>query len=433
MPAELLKRIRARTAVVGVVGLGYVGLPHARMFANRGFRVVGLDIDPNKVRALNEGRSYVGSVPSSDLTVWRREGLFEATSSYAKLRDADAVILCVPTPLAEDGRPDLSFVRDTARAVGKVLQRGRLVVLESTTYPGTTREVVKPELEQRGLKCGQDFLLAFSPEREDPGNKDWTAGKVPKVVGGFDEASLRAASALYGAAVDRVVEVSSLEVAEAEKLLENIYRCVNIALVNELKMCFDKMGIDVWEVIEAAATKPFGFQKFTPGPGMGGHCIPIDPFYLTWRAREYGFETRFINLAGEINTQMPFYVVERLKAALKRPLAGAKILVLGLAYKKDIDDPRESPSWKIMDLLVSKGACVAYNDPYIPKLPKTRHWSHLELKHVKLTPATLRAQDAVILLTDHTTYDAALIAKHAKLIVDTRNVFRGVQGNVVKA
>jgi len=428
--SALHRKIRERRAVVGVVGLGYVGLPHARLFASKGFPVVGLDVDAAKVRALNAGRSYIGSVPSEEIRSWRR---FRATTRPADLRGCDAIILCVPTPLHEDGQPDLSFVRDTARAVGRTLRRGVLVVLESTTYPGTTREVVKPELERRGLKCGRDFLLAYSPEREDPGNPSFHGANIPKVVGGYDRESLRAAATLYGEAVERVVQVSTLEVAEAEKLLENIYRCVNIALVNELKMCFQKMGIDVWEVIEAAATKPFGFHKFTPGPGMGGHCIPIDPFYLTWRAREFGFETRFINLAGEINTQMPYYVVGRLESALKRPLAGAHVLVLGLAYKKDIDDPRESPAWKVLDLLSRKGAKVVYNDPHIPALPRTRHWPHLDVKHVRLTADALRAQDAVVLLADHAAYDANFIAKHSKLVVDTRNMFAGIKGRIVKS
>jgi len=369
-------------------------------------------------------------VTSDELKSWKD---FTPTTDVKALGKADAIILCVPTPLTDDGRPDLSFVRDTAHAVGGVMQKGALVVLESTTYPGTTRGVVKPELERRGLKCGRDFLLAYSPEREDPGNRSFQGARIPKVVGGFDKASLKAASALYGAAVEKVVGVSGLEVAEAEKLLENIYRCVNIALVNELKLCLDKMGIDIWEVVEAAATKPFGFQKFTPGPGWGGHCVPVDPFYLTWRAREFGFETRFINLAGEINTQMPFWVVARLEGALKKPLAGAKVLVLGLAYKKDIDDPRESPAWKIMDLLAQKGAKVAYNDPHIPSLPKTRHWAHLDVPFAPVTDTSLGSHDAVVLVTDHSSYDYARIAKRARLIVDTRNAFAGLRGNIVKA
>ncbi len=417
------------TQCVGVVGLGYVGLPHAGMFASKGFRVIGLDVDPEKVRRLNAGESYIAAVPSKALKKWK----FEATIDYAKLRDCDAIILCVPTPLHEDGKPDLSFVRSTAASVARQLRKGQLVVLESTTYPGTTREVVLPELEKSGLKVGRDFLLAYSPEREEPGNKVWSGGNIPKVVGGYDKASLDAAVALYGAVCDKVVPVSTMEVAEAEKLLENIYRCVNIALVNELKMCLDKMGVDIWEVIEAAATKPFGFQKFTPGPGMGGHCIPVDPFYLTWRAREFGVDTRFINLAGEINIQMPFYVVRRLEESLKKGLKGAKVLVLGLAYKKDIDDPRESPSWKVMDLLVERGVAVSYNDPYFPKLPKTRQWSHLDVPSVDITPSTLRAHDAVVLLTDHSSYDYKLIAKHTRLVVDTRNAFAGLAGNIVRA
>jgi UDP-N-acetyl-D-glucosamine dehydrogenase len=388
-----------------------------------------VDADPGKVRALREGRSYIGSVHGAELRQWD----FTATTDMRALSDVDAVILCVPTPLAEDGTPDLSYVRDTARAVGKVIRKGTLVVLESTTYPGTTREVVKPELERSGKRCGRDFLLAYAPERDDPGNRLVRPVDVPKVVGGYDRKSLKAAAALYATVVDRVVEVSSLEVAEAAKILENVYRAVNIALVNELKMCFERMGLDIWEVIEAAATKPYGFQKFVPGPGMGGHCIPIDPFYLTWRARQVGFDTRFIRLAGEINAQMPLYVVARLEQALRRPLKGARVLVLGLAYKRDIDDARESPAWTILDALVRKGARVSWHDPHIPRLPRTRRWSHLRVPRREPTVATLRSSDAVLLLTDHSAYDYALIAKRARLVVDTRNAFRGLRGRIEKS
>jgi UDP-N-acetyl-D-glucosamine dehydrogenase len=347
------------------------------------------------------------------------------------------MIICVPTPLTPEGKPDLAPIVNTTKAIAKHLRPGQLVVLESTTYPGTTREVMQPDLEKGGLKCGRDFFLAFSPEREDPGRKDYTNETIPKVVGGMDPESHRAAVALYGAAVKTVVEVSSCEAAEAAKLVENIYRCVNIALVNELKMCFDRMGIDVWEVIRAAATKPFGFQPFYPGPGLGGHCIPIDPFYLSWKAKEFQFTTRFIDLAGEINVQMPYYVVSKLEQALKpRGLRDAKILVLGLSYKKDIDDPRESPSFKVIELLLTKGAKVVYNDPFFPTFPAMRHYRHLKVAPVGLTEKTLAEQDAVVIVTDHSAYDYAWIVEHAKLVIDSRNATKGVEAGrdkIVKA
>jgi UDP-N-acetyl-D-glucosamine dehydrogenase len=425
--------IKSKKAVVGVIGLGYVGLPLVRLFSLKGFRTIGFDIDAAKIEKLQRGESYIKSIDAATLRKMRP--WFTATSDFARLREADAIIICVPTPLLDDGRPDLSFIRMTAQTIGKHLRKGQLVVLESTTYPGTTREILKPELDRRHL----EYFLAFSPEREDPGNKRFTNADIPKVVGGIDARSGKLASALYGSAVVSVVEVSSPEVAESAKLLENIYRCVNIALVNELKMCFDKMGIDVWEVIAAASTKPFGFQPFYPGPGLGGHCIPIDPFYLSWKAKEYQFATRFIDLAGEINVQMPYYVMSKLDEALrakKRPLAGAKILVLGLSYKKDIDDPRESPSFKLIDLLEEKGAVVRTNDPYHPTIPEMRHWRHLKAKPVELSPKVLAAQDAVVLVTDHSSFDYTTIAKHAKLVIDTRNAF-GANGaareKIVKA
>jgi UDP-N-acetyl-D-glucosamine dehydrogenase len=423
--------VRSKKAVVGVIGLGYVGLPLVRLFATKGFRVLGFDVDHAKVEKLARGESYIKSVPAATVRKVRKR--FEPTTDFSRLREADAVIICVPTPLLEDGRPDLSFIRITARTIGQHLRKGQLVVLESTTYPGTTREIMKPELD----KAGVEYLLAFSPEREDPGNKRFTNEDIPKVVGGMDERSRKAAAALYGSAVKRVVEVSSCEVAEAAKLLENIYRCVNIALVNELKMCFERMGIDVWEVIRAASTKPFGFHPFYPGPGLGGHCIPIDPFYLSWKAKEYQFATRFIDLAGEINVQMPFYVVSRLEEALrarKKALAGARVLVLGLAYKKDIDDPRESPAFKVIELLEQKGATVRWHDPFFPKLPAMRHYKHLKAKPVELTEKALADSDAALIVTDHSAYDYAWIAKHAPLVLDTRNACAGVKsGRIVKA
>ena len=423
--------IKARKAVVGVIGLGYVGLPLVRLFALKGFRVLGFDIDPAKIEKLRKGESYIKSIPDSLLKKFKKR--FDATADFSRLKEADAIIICVPTPLYEDSRPDLSYIRATAVSIGKYLRKGQLVVLESTTYPGTTREIMKPELD----KAGVDYLLAFSPEREDPGNKHWTNADIPKVVGGIHERSRKAAAALYGSAVAKVVEVSSCEVAESAKLLENIYRCVNIALVNELKMCFEKMGIDIWEVIAAASTKPFGFQPFFPGPGLGGHCIPLDPFYLSWKAKEYQFATRFIDLAGELNVQMPFYVLARLEQAFKakgKAIGGSKILVLGLAYKKDIDDPRESPAFKVIELLEQKGSAVVCHDPSFKKLPPMRHYKHLKAKTVELTEKELKAADAVVIVTDHTVYDYPWIVKNANLVVDTRNACKQVPSEkVVKA
>jgi UDP-N-acetyl-D-glucosamine dehydrogenase len=425
--------IKTRKAVVGVIGLGYVGLPLVRLFALKGFRVMGFDIDPAKIGKLQKGESYIKSVPSEVLKKIRKR--FEATADFARLKEADAIVICVPTPLYEDSRPDVSYIQKTAVTIGQNLRKGQLVILESTTYPGTTRDILKPELD----KAGVEYLLAFSPEREDPGNRKFTNADIPKVVGGMDDRSRRAAAALYGSAVVRVVEVSSCEVAEAAKLLENIYRCVNIALVNELKMCFEKMGIDIWEVIAAASTKPFGFQPFYPGPGLGGHCIPLDPFYLSWKAKEYDFVTRFINLAGEMNVQMPYYVLNRLEQALRargHALTGARILVLGLAYKKDIDDPRESPAFKVIELLEQKGATVTCHDPSFKKIPPMRHYKHLKAKAVELTEKSLRDVDAAVIVTDHSAYDYAWIVKHAPLVIDTRNACRDVpagRDKVIKA
>ncbi len=431
--SRLAALIRTRKARVGVIGLGYVGLPLVRLFASEGFRVLGFDIDQGKIEKLQRGESYIKSIAAATLRKIRPR--FEATSDFARLREADAVIICVPTPLTPEGRPDLSFIRTTARTIGQHLRKGQLVVLESTTYPGTTREIMKPELD----KAGVDYGLAFSPEREDPGNKQWSNAEIPKIVGGIDDRSRKLAAALYGSAVARVVEVSSCEVAESAKLLENIYRCVNIALVNELKMCLEKMGIDIWEVISAASTKPFGFQAFFPGPGLGGHCIPIDPFYLSWKAREYQFATRFIDLAGEINVQMPYYVAGKVEEALRargKAVAGARVLVLGLAYKRDIDDPRESPSFKVIELLEQKGAHVRCHDPYFPKLPSMRHYKHLKVKPQELTEKALAESDAVVVVTDHSSYDYGWIVRHAPLVVDTRNACRDVRAGrerIVKA
>ena len=425
----LLTKIRTHQARVAVMGLGYVGLPLVRLFASKGFHVIACDVDQSKVDSLNKGRSYIKSVPSETIAKHLAAEELVATSDFKLLNKADAIFVCVPTPLTADGKPDVSSIRATAKAIGAGLRKGQLVVLESTSYPGTTREIMKPELEKRGLRCGVDFFLAFSPEREDPGNKKFSMEQIPKIVGGIDDLSRAAAAALYREAVKLVVEVSSCEAAEAAKLLENIYRCVNIALVNELKMCFDRMGIDVWEVIGAASTKPFGFQAFFPGPGLGGHCIPIDPFYLSWKAREFQFNTRFIDLAGELNIQMPYYVLSKLEHALQaqgKKLQGSKILMLGLAYKKDIDDPRESPAFKLLELLEQKGAEVVYNDPHIPSFPTMRHYKHLKVKNVAVTESVLVSVDAALIVTDHSEYDYETIAKHAPLIVDTRNACGGL-------
>ncbi|HXT60713.1 MAG TPA: nucleotide sugar dehydrogenase [Pirellulales bacterium] len=426
---QLEAAILGKTARVGVIGLGYVGLPLIRAFVAAGYRTLGFDVDPSKIDRLLAGTSYISHIPSEWIARCLAEGQFEPTGDPRRLAEADAILICVPTPLSDSRDPDLSYVENTARQIAAVLRPGQLVILESTTYPGTTRDVVLPLLEAGGLKAGRDFYLAYSPEREDPGNAHFEASVIPKVVGGIDPQSSRLAMLLYGQAVVKVVPVSSCEVAEACKILENTYRAVNIALVNELKMLYDRMGIDVWEVIEAAATKPFGFQPFYPGPGLGGHCIPIDPFYLSWVARKHGMPTRFIELAGEINTQMPQYVVDRLTDALNersKAVKGSKICVLGVAYKKDIDDPRESPSFVLMELLLARGAELTYNDPHVPALPKMRHHRLPALTSTPLTADFLASQDCVLIATDHSAYDYDFIVRHAPLVVDTRNATRGV-------
>jgi UDP-N-acetyl-D-glucosamine dehydrogenase len=435
---RLLLAIEGRQALVGIIGLGYVGLPLARAFADAGYRVLGFDTDPAKVEKLASGQSYIGHISDESVAAMRAAG-FEATDQFERLGEADAIIICVPTPLTEARDPDLGYVIASARAIASTLRAGQLVVLESTTYPGTTRDVVLPILEAGGLRAGSDFFLAFSPEREDPGNPTYSAPTIPKVVGGLDPSSLELAEALYGRVVVRVVPVSTPEVAEACKILENTYRAVNIALVNELKVLFDRMGIDVWEVIEAAKTKPFGFQAFYPGPGLGGHCIPIDPFYLSWVARKHGFTTRFIELAGEINTSMPAHVVRKVADALNdqgKALKGSKVLLLGMAYKKDVDDPRESPGFELMDLLLEKGAEVEYNDPHIPSLPPMRKYPHLKKESRPLSGEYLASRDCVLIVTDHSAYDWSWIVGHAPLVVDTRNATRGVtvgSGKIVRA
>jgi UDP-N-acetyl-D-glucosamine dehydrogenase len=430
MHEELLHRIEAREAIVGVIGLGYVGLPLIDAFQSAGFRTLGFDVDEAKVEQLNAGRSYIKHVSSDRVAAWRSSGTFEATAEMARLVEADAILICVPTPLNDSRDPDLSYVIGTGERIAEALRPGQLVVLESTTYPTTTRNVLLPILERSGLKPGSDFFLAYSPEREDPGNPDYSAAKIPKVVGGLDKNSLRLACELYSHAVVSVVPVSSPEAAEACKILENTYRAVNIALVNELKILLDRLEIDVWEVIDAAKTKPFGFQAFYPGPGLGGHCIPIDPFYLTWLARRHGLSTRFIELAGEVNSRMPEYVIGRLGDFLNdvgKPIRGSKVCLLGAAYKKNVDDPRESPSFVLMELLLQKGAELTYNDPHVPVLPRMRHHDLPRMESVELTAEFLKEQDCVLIATDHAAYDYEFIVQHAPMVLDTRNATAAVE------
>jgi UDP-N-acetyl-D-glucosamine dehydrogenase len=425
---------------IGIIGCGYVGLPLALRFAETGHRVMGFDTDPSKIEKLNAGKSYIQHIPEAKIAEHVKAGRFGATTDFTKLREMDAVLICVPTPLDERREPDLSYVEQTALSIGPNLQRGQLIVLESTTYPGTTEELVQPILERGGLKCpvtrgegseniATDYYLAFSPEREDPGNKQYGLAQIPKVVGGTNPPSARAAANLYGQIVSKVVPVSSTRAAEMVKLLENIFRCVNIALVNELKLLGLRMDIDIWEVIDSAATKPFGFMPFYPGPGLGGHCIPVDPYYLSWKAREFDFATRFIELAGEINTSMPYHVVSAVADALnerQKSLKGSRILLLGVAYKKDVDDLRESPSLKLLELLTARGAKLDYNDPYFPALHKMRHYDYSNMKSVELKPAALGTYDCVLIATDHTSYDYQSIVDSSKLVVDTRNATRRV-------
>ncbi|MFA5293547.1 MAG: nucleotide sugar dehydrogenase [Phycisphaerae bacterium] len=431
-------KIGKKAPFVGIVGMGYVGLPLAREFVLRGAKVVGFDINEENVKKINSGQSPLKHIPSSDIKNMVKSGRFNTTTDMKLMSKPDALIICVPTPLTKNREPDMTYIVITCETISKYLRKEQLVVLESTTYPGTTREVMKPILEKSGLKAGRDFYLAFSPEREDPGNKSFRTATIPKVVGGYDKKSLQVALEIYKYAIDETVPVSSCEVAESAKILENTYRCVNIAMVNELKQLFDRMGIDVWEVIDAAATKPFGFQKFYPGPGLGGHCIPIDPFYLTWRARQFGMPTKFIELAGEINTAMPHYVVHRTLEAMndrKKSLKGAKVLVLGLAYKKDIDDVRESPSIELIEILKKKGAKVDYNDPYIPHTHKMRE-HNLKMRSKPLSEKMLKGYDIVLISTDHSCYDYNWIVKNSKMVVDSRNATAKVKSGrnkIVKA
>jgi UDP-N-acetyl-D-glucosamine dehydrogenase len=425
------KAIADHTLVVGVVGLGYVGLPLLSVFHRAGFSVIGFDTDPKKITALTAGENYLKHLGESLVSDMKSAGRFAAASDMGRLKEADAILICVPTPLGKHLEPDLSYVEKTADAVAKSLRPGQLVVLESTTYPGTTRQIVLPRLQKSGLKLGSDFFLAYSPEREDPGRKDFTTQTIPKLVGGIDPVSGEIAAALYRAAIQQVIPVSSAEVAEAAKILENVYRSVNIALVNEMKLLLGAMGIDVWEVIAAAATKPFGFQAFYPGPGLGGHCIPIDPFYLTYKAREVGLPTRFIELAGEINHAMPRYVVEKTMLALNtrgKAVNGSQILVLGLAYKPDVDDVRESPSFELIEKLTDLGAAVDYNDPHVPATHHMRKYGDLGMKSVALSSDVLAGYDCVLIATHHKVYDWQMVADHAKLIVDTRNAMKNVTG-----
>jgi UDP-N-acetyl-D-glucosamine dehydrogenase len=433
---ELLAKIEGRTARIGIIGLGYVGLPLVFEFCRAGFQVTGFDIDPVKVEKLSRNESYIKHLPSS--LIAEAAPRFIASNDFGQLASMDCIIICVPTPLNKYREPDLSYVMNTTKAIADNLRKGQLIILESTTYPGTTDQDMRAILEQAGYRAGEDFYLAYSPEREDPNNPEFSTRTIPKVVGGFTPRCLAVAKALYDTVVDRTVPVSSTRAAESTKLVENIYRAVNIALMNELKMCFDRMGIDIWEVIGAAKTKPFGFHAFYPGPGLGGHCIPIDPFYLTWKAREYEFPTKFIELAGEINTSMPYYVVEQTIKALNgvgKSVKGARILILGLAYKKDIDDIRESPALKIIDLLQDRQALVDYNDPYIPRTHKMRKYD-LGMESIQLTPDNVKTYDCVVIVTDHSSYDPNFILEHAQLVVDTRNVIKRTmdkEGKVIRA
>lgn len=460
---ELIQKINDKSAIVGVIGLGYVGLPLALEFSLKGFNVIGFDLDEKKNVFIKQGESYLKHIKSERIAEAVNTGRFTSTSDFSRLGEPDAIIICVPTPLDEHREPDLSYIVNTANTVARYLREGQLVVLESTTYPGTTEEVLLPLFESipighlevdsaipasdkefvgrnnvPTMKVGVDFYLAFSPEREDPNNPDYSTATIPKVIGGVTPRCLEVTQALYNNIIVKTVPVSSTRVAEATKLLENIYRSVNIALVNELKIVFEKMNIDVWEVIEAASTKPFGYHPFYPGPGLGGHCIPIDPFYLTWKAREHDVNTKFIELAGEINTSMPYYVVERASEALnmeRKALNGSKVLILGAAYKKDIDDMRESPTLKLIEILREKGAQVEYNDPFVTKLPRTRMYQY-DMESVEISKENLETYDLVIVSTDHTIYDWQFIFENARLILDSRNAFGRngiVSPKVVKA
>lgn len=434
MKARLIDSLNTKKAVIGIVGLGYVGLPLLMRYCDVGYKVVGFDIDHGKVEKLLNGKSYIEHIPDASVARAMAQG-FDATTDFSRASEVDALILCVPTPLNKYREPDLSFVLNTVEALAPHMRKGQIVSLESTTYPGTTDEELLPRIEHFGHKVGEDIFLVFSPEREDPGNAHFTTNTIPKVCGGCTPNCLEAGLALYGQVIDQVVPVSSTRAAELTKLLENIHRAVNIGLVNEMKIVADKMGIDIHEVIRAAATKPFGFVAYYPGPGLGGHCIPIDPFYLTWKAREYGVHTRFIELAGEINSSMPDYVVAKITSALnaaRKSVAGSRILVLGIAYKKNVDDMRESPSVELMERLRDQGAEISYSDPHIPVFPKMREHS-FDLKSVPLTPEGLSSYDCVLLATDHDRFDYDMILQHAPLIVDSRGRYLEPADHIVKA
>lgn len=430
----LLEKIASKKSVIGILGLGYVGIPLALRFSEAGFRVLGFDIDGERVANLNAGRSPIKHIPGSEIASMVTGG-FSATADFTRIPETDAIIICVPTPLSRHREPDLSFIVSTMEMIAPHLRAGQVLSLESTTWPGTTEEVLRPYVDKRGLILGENFFLAYSPEREDPGNPNFTTRTIPKVVGGVTSACLEVGKALYGGVIDRVVSVSSTQAAELTKLLENIHRSVNIGLVNEMKIIADRMGIDIYEVIDAAATKPFGFTPYYPGPGLGGHCIPIDPFYLTWKAKEYGLSTHFIELAGEINRDMPQWVVSKIADALndrQKSLKGSRVLALGIAYKRDVDDMRESPSVMVMEILRDRGAVVEYSDPNVPVFPRMREHK-FDLKSIELTPETVASYDVVVLLTDHSDFDYDMIAEHSNLVVDTRGKYRSKAGNVVKA
>jgi UDP-N-acetyl-D-glucosamine dehydrogenase len=440
-PRDIIGRIRQKKVLIGVMGLGYVGLPLCREFSSQSCKTLGFDIDPAKIEKLAKGKTYIDHIPDSEIRKMNDGGYFSATTDFSRLDEPDVILIAVPTPLDKMRQPDLKYVVSSCRAIAAKLRKGQLVVLESTTYPGTTREVMLPILEENsGLKAGTDFFLAYSPEREDPGRSNYTTRTIPKIVGGYDQDSLKVAVEAYKLAIDNPVPVSSCEAAEASKILENTYRSINIALVNELKMLFDRMGIDIWEVINAASTKPFGFKAFYPGPGLGGHCIPIDPFYLSWKAKEYEIPTRFIELAGEINCAMPEWVISKLTDALNsqtKSVKGSRILIIGLAYKPDVDDDRESPTYKLMDLLEKKGAQVDYHDPHIPEIPVTREYSsYAGIKSVDLTGPGIGSYDCVLISTNHRSVDYDFVVKNAALVVDTRNATKGISDpgeKIVKA
>ena len=434
MKETLINRLNDKSAIIGILGLGYVGLPLMIRYAEIGYKVIGIDIDSEKVDSLNQGQSYIEHIPSEKIQ-FSLEKDFEATTDFSKATEADALILCVPTPLNKYREPDLSYVTNTTDAVIPYLRKGHVLSLESTTYPGTTEEELLPRMESTGLKVGEDVFLVYSPEREDPGNPDFTTHTIPKVVGGHTAACMEVGQAMYQSAIDQIVPVSSTKAAEMTKILENIHRAVNIGLVNEMKIVADRMDIDIHEVIRAAATKPFGFTAYYPGPGLGGHCIPIDPFYLTWKAKEYGINTRFIELAGEVNTDMPRWVINKVMNALndrKKTLNGAKVLVLGIAYKKDVDDMRESPSVELMTLLEEKGAIVNYTDPHVPVFPKMREY-YFDLESVDPTPENIAEYDLLLLATNHSKFDYKMFRENASLIVDTRGIYLESAENIIKA